>query len=326
MHHHTVAVVGPSALLRHHTALLLASGSDSRPLAPESPSGDPSEALHAALDTIDAQAAPIPTRYVIELPDDADPLEAIGTLASASSGTQLDHILCCVDALTLEHDLRSLEPHRDGSDPLTPNTLLLARQLEYASVIALANAEQLTPEALARTAALASMLSPAADIIAHTPELPALRPSAHYRIEQDQAGWLQLLNGQCTPELAHPSVTGLRYENLRPFHPWRLHAALSDIFERGLFGAVVRSGGFVQLASRPGIELMWEQAGAELNFTELDGSVTPEPLSLGQELAFIGLDIDAAALSERLDLAALTDVELLGGPELWAGFSDPFAE
>ncbi|ULX56321.1 hypothetical protein CKX93_00500 [Ectothiorhodosinus mongolicus] len=43
-----------------------------------------------------------------------------------------------------------------------------------------------------------------------------------------------------------------------------------------------------------------------------------------QELVFIGIDMDAAALSARLDECLLTDQELAFGPEHWKCFEDPF--
>ena len=49
-----------------------------------------------------------------------------------------------------------------------------------------------------------------------------------------------------------------------------------------------------------------------------------EILAFGQDLAFIGLDIDEASLRRALDDAALTDEELVAGPMVWAGFPDAF--
>ena len=46
--------------------------------------------------------------------------------------------------------------------------------------------------------------------------------------------------------------------------------------------------------------------------------------AIGQELAFIGLDLDANALHDVLDSAALTDDELTAGPAPWARYPDPF--
>jgi hypothetical protein len=43
-----------------------------------------------------------------------------------------------------------------------------------------------------------------------------------------------------------------------------------------------------------------------------------------QELVFIGVKMDEAALRSALDAALLTDSELDLGPERWEFFTDPF--
>ena len=49
-----------------------------------------------------------------------------------------------------------------------------------------------------------------------------------------------------------------------------------------------------------------------------------ELLSVGQDLAFIGLHLAEDRLAAALDDAALTDAELAAGPTVWARFVDPF--
>jgi len=277
---------------------------------------------------------------------DADPLDAIGALAGEDTPTQLAHLICCVDALTLEARLSGVRPAErslEGAAPAgDPGVLLLARQLEYASVIALANTQQLTPAALARAAALASALSPDARIVAEAPHTANLIHTPNYSVEQDRAGWIQLLNNTCAPLVQHPRVVGMRYEHMRPFHAGRFAEALRNIFEHHLFGTVVRSGGFCRVSSASDTLFLWDHAGAECTLTAMpgthdsggaepptygtyshDGAHEPELLSVGQELAFIGLDLDTAAITTRLSWATLTDTELLAGPAAWASHGDP---
>lgn len=43
-----------------------------------------------------------------------------------------------------------------------------------------------------------------------------------------------------------------------------------------------------------------------------------------QELVFIGVDLDEAALRAKLDMALLTKKELAAGPKSWRKLRDPF--
>ena len=43
-----------------------------------------------------------------------------------------------------------------------------------------------------------------------------------------------------------------------------------------------------------------------------------------QEMVFIGVDMDEAAIRRSLDACLLTDAEMKGGPKAWAKLSDPF--
>jgi len=109
---------------------------------------------------------------------------------------------------------------------------------------------------------------------------------------------------------------------------------------------VVRSKGFFWLATRPSFAGSWSQAGgvsrqglagmwwasvpkerwpvdsASLEFIManwIDGIGDAR-----QELVFIGIDMDEAALRSKLEAALLDDSELAQGPDGWMKFSDPF--
>lgn len=128
--------------------------------------------------------------------------------------------------------------------------------------------------------------------------------------------------------MTEPRVTGFRYEQLRPLHPGRLKALLDERIERGAFGRLVRSTGFCRLATRPRATLQWDHVGRTIAFhlAAIDDGFRSdeEMLAVGQDLAFIGIDLDRVALVRALDEAALTDGELAAGPEAWASFADPF--
>ena len=113
---------------------------------------------------------------------------------------------------------------------------------------------------------------------------------------------------------------------MRPLHPGRLHALLDERIEPGEFGQVIRSAGFCRFATRSGVTARWDHVGRMISFepaardAELDG----ELLAVGQELAFIGVDLDVGALTAALDATALTDDELTAGAGVWASYPDPF--
>lgn len=206
--------------------------------------------------------------------------------------------------------------------------------------------------------AIADEFAEAVDLIAH------LAPEAHRFVldgssvhepvcwdfgrRPPSAGWTALLNSEfptpADPAAAHGGgdraglprpvevhsgrVGGFRYEQARPFHPQRLQAVLTAALGEGCWGRIIRSAGFARLASRPYVTAHWDQAGSRLMLAPLtagpylgDGA---ELLALGQDLAFIGIDLDEAGLRAALERAVLTDVELLAGPMAWMEYRDEF--
>lgn len=137
-------------------------------------------------------------------------------------------------------------------------------------------------------------------------------------------------------------VSTVRYQTRRPFHPARLVAAL-DVPLPGL----LRARGAIWIATRPDVAMRWQQAGPTLflqpawswlagrrldAWRELDDAERATALidwdrdfgDRAQDLAFIGLDLDAARLRATLDACLLTDAELAGGPPSWCALPDPF--
>ncbi|WP_422385986.1 GTP-binding protein, partial [Brevibacterium epidermidis] len=100
-----------------------------------------------------------------------------------------------------------------------------------------------------------------------------------------------------------------RFEQPRPFHPRRLQAVLEAALGRDCWGRIVRSAGFAKLASRPYVTAHWDQAGTLLTLAPLTADPLPgdgaELLALGQDLAFIGIDLDEAGLCAALESAVL---------------------
>ena len=128
-------------------------------------------------------------------------------------------------------------------------------------------------------------------------------------------------------------VLRLPFHARRPFHPARLHAWLSD-----LPAGVVRARGSFWISSAPHIAAELDVALGDVQ-TAVAGhwwAAVPEAQrpsgpdfaayvagvwhpSFGdrrQELAFVGVDVDRAALLEGLQGCLLTDAEL-GQPDAW---------
>lgn len=85
----------------------------------------------------------------------------------------------------------------------------------------------------------------------------------------------------------------------------------------------MRSKGFCWIASRPEIAAVWSQAGPNLTFEPAAGWSALE-IPAGQEIVFIGVELDRAGLRAALDAALLTAAEYAAGPRAWVRYPDPF--
>jgi G3E family GTPase len=128
----------------------------------------------------------------------------------------------------------------------------------------------------------------------------------------------------------------------RPFHPQRLHDALEDLTTEAL-----RGRGQLWIASQPDVVIGWESAGGGINLGSLGHCLAALPADRWDEatalrrmaadldwdpyygdrltaLAFIGLRLDADAITETLTACLLTDAELADGFDAWTAMPDPF--
>jgi G3E family GTPase len=217
----------------------------------------------------------------------------------------------------------------------------LARQVEYASVLAVAAGQGLDD------------IRPGIAMLRH------LQPSA--RIVRMGAGGLSgaARSGFNVVEAAHrvspalarmpqedeeEGVATMVWDARRPFHPGRLYQAL-DL----LVPAAQRSRGRFWLASRPQMMLGWDAAGGSLAVEDCGPWLaclpdeewdrhSPERRAAAaadwdprwgdrfQLLAFTAQDLDTVGIRELLDSCLLTDDELAVGEEGWKALPDEFAE
>ncbi|MGC2939453.1 MULTISPECIES: GTP-binding protein [unclassified Brevibacterium] len=267
--------------------------------------------------------------FVLEYADDAACPEVIGALSAADSQAVLSDLVCVVDLMCFRSDLEAEE--RCGR---------LVAQIEFASTLALLApvgamaAGPIEGDAMADEAGVQE----AVDLIAHlAPEARRFvldGGSVHEPVCWDfgqrppSAGWTAILNSEFIPPDHAERASGVRYEQARPFHPQRLQAVLVAALGEGCWGRIIRSAGFARLASRPYVTAHWDQTGTRLMLAPLTAGPYlgegAELLALGQELAFIGIDLDEAGLTEALERAVLTDAELLAGPMAWLEYCDEF--
>lgn len=322
-----VAVIGACAPERRAYAEGLASARGSTlvpaPLVESSPNLHDAIGLTTWPERVDAA--------VVEFPATASATELIGALA-ADERSRLTGVVCVVDASHVLLDLHIDEyvttgPAGEGA-AFVAQAQLTVSQIEYASVVMIVNWETLETPEIATIMALLSHLSPRARIRLRHDHGAFGGPVLMYTDAQDRPGWVALLNDDFDPYMTDPRVGALRYENVRPFHPARLAELLDQRIEPGEFGHVVRSAGFCRLATRSHTAALWEHVGQMISLQPLAGDATAEGedelISVGQDLAFIGLDLDKPGLVAALDAAALTDAELSAGPRSWTGYADPF--
>lgn len=276
-----------------------------------------------------------PAGSVIEFPSTAQVTDAIGELSDPSRSIRLIELICVVDAAHLIDDLAVDDFLVSARDALGAPIDYVARssitvtQIEYASRLVIVGWEAVPTPELSTIMALLSALAPHARLRLDQGGVDPVGLGASYQATQDRAGWMGILNSNADPHMTDPRVHAFHYEQLRPFHPARLAEVLMRRLDTGEFGRVIRSAGFCRLASRPGTTLQWDHVGRTLAFHLFPPEFTrkdpdAEPLAIGQDLAFIGIDLDLPALGRALDLAALTDAELTEGPQHWRTYPDPF--
>lgn len=212
-----------------------------------------------------------------------------------------------------------------------------ARQLEYASVIALIE----SADADAEDHALIEQLHPTARrVTAGSDELTRLAV-AGFDVEAAGAGQ----HPACAllpQEAEQAGVSTLVWRRHRPFHPQRLYDALED-----LCCAAARSRGRFWLADRPDTLLSWDAAGGALCVENTGAWLAslpeaawemvppvrraaaaldwhPEHGDRCQLLVFVSPALDREGLTELLESCLLTDGEYEAGREAWKNLPAAF--
>ncbi|UYQ66192.1 GTP-binding protein [Streptomyces peucetius] len=238
---------------------------------------------------------------------------------------RLDTMVTVVDAvnflpeLTEGDDLaeRGLDQYED--DERTVSDLLMD-QVEFADVIVVNKLDLVDTQDAVRLRAALTRLNPAARIVSatHGRVRPAdILGTGLFDLERAQQapGWVRELNGDHVPETEEYGISSTVYRAGRPFHPVRLWEFVTEGLDSGSFGQILRSKGFFRLAGRPRVTGLWSQAGSVARF-EPSGACEPGTAQ-GQELVFIGTQLDVPALRAALDACLTADGEV-------ARHDDPF--
>ncbi|MFF7503872.1 CobW family GTP-binding protein [Streptomyces lavendulae] len=273
---------------------------------------------------------------VVELWDSVEP-KAMAEVIAQHGGDALDltGVMTAVDpALVLPYlvngdDLADAGLAAAASDQRTVGDTW-ARQLEYASVLALVDGEEADDE----DRALLTQLHPTAH---HVPAgSGALARLAFAGFDVEAAAAAQHPACALLPQEAEEAgVTTFVWHRRRPFHPERLYEALED-----LCCAAARSRGRFWLADRPDTLLAWDAAGGALCVEKAGPWLAslpdaawemvapmrraaasldwhPEHGDCCQHLVFTSPGLDRQGLERLLESCLLTDAEYAAGREAW---------
>jgi G3E family GTPase len=287
-------------------------------------------------------AEPMPVAATFSYRDEQG--RSLGDLA------HVDTMVTVVDAVGFPRDFdsqQSLQDRRMGATEEDDRSIvdLLTDQVEFANVIVLNKCDLVSSHDLGRLEAILHHLNPDARIIRSTRGRVDLRQvvgTGLYDVVRasQMPGWVKELNGQHTPETQEYGISNFVYRRRRPFHPQRL----MQLLDEGMVG-LLRSKGFIWIATRPHHCGSWAQAGGSIQIDRagywyaslgrerwpqdretrdwIESLWDPEVGDCRQEIVMIGIDLDRPDLERRLDAALLTDAEMNQGPERWLGYDDP---
>lgn len=268
---------------------------------------------------------------------------------------QLDTMVSVVDAFNFMHDYQSLDDLVDRgleSDTTDDRAVvdLLVEQIEFADVILLNKVDLVSQEQIDRLTAILHKLNPTAEIIPTEKGrvvLDRILNTGKYDMELAavSAEWLKESRHAHIHHHEHEhGISSFLYEARRPFHPERL----MDALEGDALLSLLRSKGFIWLATRNDLVGVWSQAGQVVNLeyggewwatipleewpddpeirAEIEALIIGEYGDRRQELVCIGHDMDEAKVRATLDACLLTDREMAQGHKKWVKFKDPFDE
>jgi G3E family GTPase len=288
---------------------------------------------------------------------------------SLAAHTRLDTMVTVVDALNFLHDFNSLDTLEERDMATTADDErsivdLLTDQVEFANVIVLNKTDLVSADDANRLQALLARMNPTAQIVrterGRVP-LDAILNTKRFDFDEaaQNADWLSEPRGTHTPETEEYGISSFVFAARRPFHPQRLEALLADDGDGNALERVLRSKGFVWLATRHDEVGVWSHAGKQITLTSggrwwaadvPSGDVPSGDVPSGdvwydlsaaeraailaqmqapygdrrQELVVIGAQMSHTDVRAALTACLLTDAEMAGGYASWRTLPDPF--
>lgn len=273
---------------------------------------------------------------------------------SLSDVARLDTMVTVVDAANLLRDYASTDFLKDrgealGDDDNRTLVTLLVEQIEFADVVLLNKIDVASENDIEAARKIIRALNPDAEVIETMMARVSLdkvlntRRFDHEKAQQHPL-WFKELFGFADhkPETAVYGVQSFVYRARRPFHPQRFY----DFINSPWLG-VIRAKGHFWLATRPDWVGELSQAGALIQHQAMgfwwasvprerwpDNATWREHIDRSwdsvygdrrQEIAFIGSDMDEAALRCRLDACLVRDSKApFMKTRAWKSLEDPF--
>ena len=272
---------------------------------------------------------------------------------SLSDVADLDTMVTVVDAVNFLKDYDEAKYLKDTGESLGEEDErsiadLLVDQVEFADVILISKTDLVNRVDIARLTAILKTLNTHAKIVPISQgqvNIDAVLSTGLFNFEhaQQAPGWLKEMRGEHVPETEEYGIASFTYEARRPFHPEKFHDFLHSTDR---YGKLIRSKGYLWLASRPEFAGQFSQAGgiAHYGFAGMFWKAIPkenwptdeeylanlerqwvEPFGdMRQELVFIGQGVDQSSMTKALDECLLSEEDVLRGKAYWTTLQDPF--
>ncbi len=270
---------------------------------------------------------------------------------SLSEISRLDTLVTLVDAVNFWRDIQSVDLLADRGQELSPDdergvTDLLISQLEWANVIILNKCDLVSEAQLLEIESACRKLNRSATVIRSTFAKVPLQSILNtelfdFESASRSASWIDELEAEHKPESEEYGISSFVYRARRPFHSERFWNFLqTDAWHR-----VLRSKGYIWLATRPEFGAFWSQAGIACNIRPggrwwasvpqeewpavdeaiLERVYDAEVGDRRTELVIIGRDFDRSRFEQALASCLLTEEEFKFGEARWVEeINDPF--
>ncbi len=269
--------------------------------------------------------------------------------------SRLDTMVTVVDAASFLRDYNAAEALRERGESLGEEddrtvTDLLIDQVEFADVIVLNKLDLVSKAQALEVEAVVKALNPGAKILTATRGQVPLECVLDtglfdYEKAESSAGWIRELQGEHTPETEEYGISSFTYRTSHPFDAEKLWAFLNDDEN---WGGVLRSKGFFWVAADHRVAYEWAQAGGVSNVNpagtwwaavprehwdhpegerpDQQPGWHPRFGDRGQEIVFIGQQMDEPTMRARLDECLLDEHLAAADSQAWAELWNPFPE